>query len=92
MYKLFVKSLNEWNATKDSLAKLQGAYIAVAVIALVVAGIVGLIRYDAGQLILSISLIALAAFFVNLIAWALLQGLVLFRLDKSEAKPTIRKI
>ena len=91
MYKLIVKSLNDWNANKDSLAKLQAAYIFVAIVALIVAGLVGLIRYDAGQLVLNVSFIAVAAFFVNLISWALLQGLLLFRLGQQTNKPAPRK-
>lgn len=92
MYKLIIKSLHEWHSNNNPLAKLQATYIFVAVVALIVAGLIGLIRYDAGQLILNISLIALATFFVNLVAWALLQGLVLIRLgEPSSKKPSTRK-
>lgn len=92
MYKLFIKSLHEWNATKDALSKLQGAYIFVAVVAMVGAGLVSLLNYSAGQLAVNISFLALAAFFMNAIAWALLRGLLLFKLDETAPQPPKRKL
>lgn len=93
MYKLFIKSLIEWNETSSDRVKLQHAYVASAVLIVLLAGLVGLVNYDLGQQMTTVALLALGVFIVNLIAWTLLQGIVLMRLSaastkKSGIKPT----
>ena len=77
MYKSLLKSLRAWNESNTERVKLQHAYIAAAITAIVVAGLVGLVNYDLGQRLTAIALLVLGVFFVNLIAWTLLSGLVL---------------
>lgn len=62
-----------WNTQHDSFTKLQHAYITIAIAALLVAGIIGLINYSLGQSILFIAVCALFIFIANGVVWALLR-------------------
>ncbi len=79
--------LEKWNKQNDSIGKLQGAYAALAVIALIVAGIVGLVNDNLGQSILFLAFVLAMAFVGNGVVWALLQTFVVARLVKPVAKP-----
>ncbi len=81
MYKNMMKSLRGWNATHSERSKLQHAYISLAVISIIAAGLIGLVNYDLGQRLTTIALIVLGVFFINLVAWTLLSGLVLSSLE-----------
>lgn len=89
-------ALHEWNETTDGRQKLQHAYVVSAAVLVLVAGILGLINYDLGQKILFVAILAIAMFFINAVAWALLQSFVLLRIsasktaDKLTSKPTSR--
>lgn len=97
MYKTIAKSLQTWHDTTSDRVKLQHAYVASAIGLLLLAGLVGLVNYDQGQRIVTVALLCLGAFLVNMVAWALLSGLVLLRLNKpdqtttTKTKPTSRK-
>jgi len=80
--------LNEWNKSTDSRQKLQHTYAFGGAIVLVIAGVVGLVNYQLGQLFLTIALVMIAIFFINAIIWALLTAFVLLRLN---AKARARK-
>jgi hypothetical protein len=69
--------LSQWNGAHNERAKLQHAYLAASVIGIVVAGLVGLLNYDASRAILRVCFAGLGIFVVNGIGWALLSGLVL---------------
>lgn len=84
MYKSVRKSLQAWNATNGERSKLQHTYLAIAVITILVAGLLGLLDYNLGQQLTAISMLALGMFFVNLIVWTLLSGIVLAGLDQSD--------
>ncbi len=84
MYTLIAKTLREWNETRTERVKLQHAYVAFAIGLIVLAGLVGLVDYDLGQQMTAIALLIMAVFFVNLIAWTLLQGIVLMRLSNTK--------
>jgi len=71
--------MTQWNATHSERAKLQHAYLVVSVLGIVVAGLVGLLNYDASRAMLRICFAGLGIFVVNGIGWALLSGLVLNR-------------
>ncbi len=91
MYKSLLKSLRAWNESNTERVKLQHAYIAAAITAIVVAGLVGLVNYDLGQRLTAIALLVLGVFFVNLIAWTLLSGLVLASLDAPSTRQSLSK-
>lgn len=68
-----IKDLFALWRTQSDLMKLQYAYALVVVVTLVAAGLVGLLNQAAAWQILSITWIAIVAFFVNLISFALVN-------------------
>lgn len=88
--------LKNWNVETDNRGKLQQAYVVGGVTLLIIAGLVGLVNYELGQMLLHLALIAIAIFFINAIVWALLTAFVLLRLGNSSdpaptTKPRTRK-
>ena len=81
MFESMKETLTSWNVKTSERAKLQHAYIVIAVALLIVAGVVGLLNRELGQNILVISIISAAMFLANAIAWSLLQSALLFRLS-----------
>lgn len=61
-----------WQNQSD-LLKLQYAYGVIVVVTLVAAGLVGLLNQNVAWQILSVTWIALVAFFVNLVSFALVN-------------------
>ena len=91
MYTSVKNMLIKWNDTHSERDKLQHAYLALASALIITAGLIGLINYDLGQQMTAVALMALVVFFVNLVFWTLLQGLVLMRLDKeSQSMKAVR--
>ncbi|HEV7454445.1 MAG TPA: hypothetical protein VGO07_04250 [Candidatus Saccharimonadales bacterium] len=78
--------LGEWNGRYNERAKLQHAYIVACVAGIVIAGLVGLLNYDASRAILRICFAGLGIVVVNAIAWALLFSFVTNKLPKATAK------
>ncbi|NCU38587.1 hypothetical protein EOL96_06045 [Candidatus Saccharibacteria bacterium] len=92
MYNSVKKMLVKWNVSYDEREKLQHAYVALAFMLVISAGLIGLINYDLGQQMTAIALLFLVMFVVNLVFWTLLQGIVLMRLDKiTRTKNTTKK-
>lgn len=94
MYKTIMQSLRQWNANHNERSKLQHGYLAATVATILIAGLVGLVDYDFGQRLTTVALMLLGVFFINLIAWTLLSGLVLSALDEpkgSSKKPGAKK-
>jgi hypothetical protein len=69
--------LGEWNATYSERVKLQHAYLVLSAFGIVLAGLVGLLNYDASRAILRVCFAGLGIFVVNGIVWALLFSMVL---------------
>lgn len=74
--------LVEWNANYGERAKLQHAYLVASAFGIVVAGLVGLLNYDASRAILRVCFTGLGIVVVNAIAWALLFSFVINKLPK----------
>lgn len=98
MIQSIIALLKDWNTDTDNRGKLQQAYVVGGVSLLIVAGLVGLVNYELGQLLLHLALIAIAIFFINAIVWGLLTAFVLLKLGSAEAidekpaaKPRTRK-
>lgn len=87
MFEPLKETLTTWNSKNGERAKLQHAYIAIAAVLLIAAGIVGLMNRELGQNILVISIISAAMFLANAIAWSLLQSALLFRLSQRRTSP-----
>jgi hypothetical protein len=91
---LMIQSIKDflitWNADRNERAKLQHAYIVVALATIVIAGLVGLVDDAAGKFLVSIALFALGAFVANVVVWAMLYSLVITKLP-SRKSTTSRK-
>jgi hypothetical protein len=74
--------LADWNARYSERAKLQHAYLAAIVFGIVLAGLVGLLNYDASRAILRVCFAGLGIVVVNAIGWALLFSFVVNKLPK----------
>jgi hypothetical protein len=74
--------LTDWNLRYSERAKLQHAYIAAIVAGVVLAGLVGLLNYDASRAILRVCFAGLGIVVVNAIGWALLFSFVVNKLPK----------
>jgi hypothetical protein len=74
--------LADWNVRYNERAKLQHAYILTAIFGIVLAGLVGLLNYDASRAILRVCFIGLGIVVANAVAWALLFGFVINRIPK----------
>jgi predicted lysophospholipase L1 biosynthesis ABC-type transport system permease subunit len=78
----FKEMLITWNQTRGEREKLQHAYVVVAVIGLVIAGLVGLLNDNLSGMIVQVCIFALGVFLANVVVWALLYSLVIARLPK----------
>lgn len=60
---------------------------------MIVAGLVGLVNDDLGQILASVALVGLGIFFINGIVWVLITGFVSLRLTEQSqaAKPRTKK-
>ena len=85
------ETLATWNTKNGERAKLQHAYIIIAVVLLVVAGVVGLMNRELGQNVLVVSIVSAAMFLANAIAWSLLQSALLSRLSSSRRTSSRKK-
>jgi hypothetical protein len=80
MIESFKTSLALWQTKTSDRTKLQHAYIGVAVVLLVSAGIIGLLNRPLGQNILGIAVV-----------WSLLQSAVLSRINTRRPTSTRKK-
>ena len=83
MIQSFKEMLIQWNAAHGERAKLQHTYVALAIVGIVLAGLVGLLNRDLSQLIVGASLVSLGIAFANVLIWALLYSLVVMKLPKA---------
>lgn len=90
MFESLKSTLAAWDTKTSERVKLQHAYIIVAVVLLVVAGVIGLMNRELGQNILVVAIISAAMFLANAVAWSLLQSAFLMRIAASK-RPSTRK-
>jgi ABC-type uncharacterized transport system permease subunit len=79
--------LIQWNADHSERVKLQHAYVAAAIIGIIIAGLVGLLNREVSQIIVGVSLISLAIGLANVLVWALLYSLVIIKLPGKPRTP-----
>lgn len=77
--------LTQWNSTYNERAKLQHAYLALVIIGVVLAGLVGLLNYDASRTILRVCFAGVGIVVANAVIWALLSSMVLERFPSRRA-------
>lgn len=81
MFEAIWTSLKEWNTRVSERAKLQHAYVVIAIIAVLVAGLVSLLDAPAGRSLLNIALAAIIIYFVNAVVWGVVNSAVTSRFD-----------
>ena len=91
MFESLKETLSTWNTKNGERAKLQHAYIIIAVVPLVVAGVVGLMNRELGQNVLVFSIVSAAMFLANAIALSLLHSALLSRLSSSRRTSSRKK-
>lgn len=80
--------LNQWNTTYNERAKLQHTYIILILLGVILAGLIGLLNYDASRTILRVCFAGVGIVVANAVVWALLSSMVLGRFP---ARRTPRK-
>jgi hypothetical protein len=81
--------LTDWNLKHGERVKMQHALVVLSLAGFVVAGLVGLLNYDASRAILRFSFYGLAIAGINAVLWALLYSFVVNKLPAR--RPTGRK-
>ncbi len=77
--------LVQWNSTYNERAKLQHTYLVLIVLGIVLAGLVGLLNYDASRTILRVCFAGVGVVVANAVIWALLSSMVLGRIPGRRA-------
>lgn len=85
---LLFKSLQSWNKSTHERAKLQHVYVAIIIIVTVIAGLLSLVNYTLGQQLMIVTGLALIAFLMNALVWALTR---VYLIDYLERKQPARK-
>jgi undecaprenyl pyrophosphate phosphatase UppP len=80
--------LMQWNTTYGERAKLQHTLVVLVIVGVVLAGLVGLLNYDASRTILRVCFAGVGVIVANAVVWALLSSMVLGRFP---ARRTTRK-
>jgi cell division protein FtsW (lipid II flippase) len=91
MFETLKESFISWNSKNGERAKMQHAYIVVAVVLLVSAGIVGLMNRDLGQNVLMVAILSAAMFLINAVVWSLLQSAVISRIASRRTSSSRKK-
>ena len=90
MFESFKESITTWHSSNSDRAKMQQTYIALAIILLLAAGVIGLLNRELGQNILAEAIVSAGMFLVNAVVWSLLQSAILSRISLRRA-PSSRK-
>lgn len=91
MLESFKASLATWNSKNNERVKLQHAYIVLAVVLLLTAGLIGLLNREVGQNILVAAITSAALFLANAVVWSLMQSAVLMRLKNPRTNAARKK-
>lgn len=83
-----LKTLRQNYLRQTDFYKLQTAYIVVAIVVLIGAGVVGLINYPLGQSMLFSAALAGLILVVNGIVWSLIETFVIKNNSEAQKKPT----
>lgn len=78
--------MSKWNKSNSERVKLQYAYGVLALLLLVLAGLVSLVNYSLGYSILAFAFGFTVIFFVNAVAWVMLEAFILNKLPKTSTR------
>jgi len=87
MLEVLIATLNKWQASKNERQKLQHAYLVLAAVTILVAGLIALFNARLGHNVAKLALVVAGTFLVNAFAWNLLQSALL---EKLSSKPKRR--
>ena len=85
------KKIIELYKSKRELTLLQGTYLIITIISLVVAGLLALVNQPTGHSVLIITLIAAIALVGNTVMWALIRLFAEYLLNREEYLKEILK-
>jgi undecaprenyl pyrophosphate phosphatase UppP len=85
MLETLKESLRRWSDITEDRHKLQHTYLASSVLLIIIAGVVGLFNYDAGQQLLLIALLAAMIFLINAVVWALASAAIFTRIEEHDS-------
>ena len=91
MVQLFMDFLTKWSNEDNQRIKLQKAYFCSALLVTVAAGLVTLINISLGQYVIMLATVLAAVYFTNAIGWALLDALVIQKLETKKSTPSTKK-
>ena len=91
MFESFKESLISWQSRNSDRAKMQQTYIALSILLLLAAGVIGLLNRELGQNILAVAIVSAAMFLINAVVWSLLQSALLSRISTRRFTPTRKK-
>ena len=84
MIEQLINGLEQWKLKTGERQKLQHIYVVIAVGALIVAGLIGLIDNELGQTISYVALASIIVFIVNGIVWHLVVDNLLDRIKDTK--------
>jgi hypothetical protein len=88
MLETIKESLANWNAQKSERQKLQHAYLVLAAVIVLLAGLLSLLDNALADRMVFLAMIAIGAYIVNAITWSLLRTSLL---DNISTKPKKKK-
>ncbi|MCA9325835.1 hypothetical protein KDA23_07320 [Candidatus Saccharibacteria bacterium] len=86
MFEDFKATLTKWETTGTEREQLQMVYLVVIVVSVLVAGLLSLVNYDAGQNLLKVSGLAIVVFATNAVVWALLDSFLLSKVRRPRTR------
>jgi multisubunit Na+/H+ antiporter MnhG subunit len=86
MFEKFEEYVQKWNTTKTEREKLQGIYLTLGSLIVVVAGLMTFINATIGYNLVTIGLVFLAAFILNGVSWHLLSSIFLSKIPSRPKK------
>lgn len=86
MLEMLKQLMQEWHKNNDRLAKLQGLYVVIGLMLLVVAGLASLANQQLGRTLLEFAKYGGLAFVANFVTWTLFDSLFLAKLPVAKSK------
>ena len=69
-----LKKFQKWIQSDNERESLQRFYLAIIIVSLLVASLIGLINYSLGHYLLLVTIISSALFLTNSVLWALVRA------------------
>lgn len=86
MFEALILSIDKWKTTKNERQKLQHAYLVLAMVIVLVAGVISLFNPALGHNTVKFAIVAAGAYLVNAFVWNLLQSSIIDKLPSKTKK------